>query len=219
MIYEAEKFFNFSFLIMEYIAHLSKDKKLAKLINGSEPLQLKFHKNICLRLCASIMSQQLSTKVAKVIYHRFLDLYGGKEPAPEQIVSTPFEKLRAIGLSNAKTQYVLNVAQFAIDHKLTDQKLKKMSNEEIIELLTQIKGVGRWTVEMLLMFTLGREDLFSVDDYGIQTAMKKIYKLDDRSKKEFREKMLKISQKWAPYRTYACLHLWHWKDNTPMLKK
>jgi DNA-3-methyladenine glycosylase II len=204
---------------MEYIAHLSKDKKLAKLINGSEPLQLKFHKNICLRLCASIMSQQLSTKVAKVIYHRFLDLYGGKEPAPEQIVSTPFEKLRAIGLSNAKTQYVLNVAQFAIDHKLTDQKLKKMSNEEIIELLTQIKGVGRWTVEMLLMFTLGREDLFSVDDYGIQTAMKKIYKLDDRSKKEFREKMLKISQKWAPYRTYACLHLWHWKDNTPMLKK
>jgi len=204
---------------MEYIAHLSKDKKLAKLINGSEPLQLKFHKNICLRLCASIMSQQLSTKVAKVIYHRFLDLYGGKEPASEQIVSTPFEKLRTIGLSNAKAQYVLNVAQFAIDHKLTDQKLKKMSNEEIIELLTQIKGVGRWTVEMLLMFTLGREDLFSVDDYGIQTAMKKIYKLDDRSKKEFREKMLKISQKWAPYRTYACLHLWHWKDNTPMLKK
>jgi DNA-3-methyladenine glycosylase II len=204
---------------MEYIAHLSKDKKLSKLINGSEPFQLKFHKNICLRLCASIMGQQLSTKVAKVIYHRFLDLYGGKEPTPEQIVSTPFEKLRAIGLSNAKTHYVLNVAQFAIDHKLMDKKLKKMDNEEIIELLTQIKGVGRWTVEMLLMFTLGREDLFSADDYGIQTAMKKIYKLNDTNKKEFKEKMLKISQKWAPYRTYACLHLWHWKDNTPVLKK
>jgi DNA-3-methyladenine glycosylase II len=204
---------------MEYIAHLSKDKKLSKLINGSEPFQLKFHKNICLRLCASIMGQQLSTKVAKVIYHRFLDLYGGKEPTPEQIVSTPFEKLRAIGLSNAKTHYVLNVAQFAIDHKLMDKKLKKMDNEEIIELLTQIKGVGRWTVEMLLMFTLGREDLFSADDYGIQTAMKKIYKLNDKNKKEFKEKMLKISQKWAPYRTYACLHLWHWKDNTPVLKK
>jgi DNA-3-methyladenine glycosylase II len=204
---------------MEYIAHLSQDKKLAKLINGSEPFQLKFHKNICLRLCASIMSQQLSTKVAKVIYHRFLDLYGGKEPTPEQIVVTPFDKLRAIGLSNAKTQYVLNVAQFAIDHKLTDQKLKKMSDEEIIELLTQIKGVGRWTVEMLLMFTLGREDLFSIDDYGIQTAMKKIYKIDDSNKKLFKEKILKISQKWTPYRTYACLHLWHWKDNTPVPKK
>jgi DNA-3-methyladenine glycosylase II len=200
---------------MDYVGHLTKDKKLAKLINGQEPFQLKFHKNICLRLCASIMSQQLSTKVAKVIYDRFLDLYGGEEPTPQQIVATPFEKLRGIGLSNAKSQYVLNVAQFAIDDELSDKRLKKMSNEEIIELLTQIKGVGKWTVEMLLMFTLGREDVFSVDDYGIQVAMKNIYKLDDSNKKELREKMLKLSTKWAPYRTYACLHLWHWKDNTP----
>lgn len=198
---------------MEYIAHLSKDKKLQKVINGHEPFTLKFHKNICLRLCASIMSQQLSTKVAAVIYKRFLELYDGKEPTPEQIIATPFEKLRGIGLSNAKAQYVLNVAQFAIDHKIDDKKLKKMSDEEIIELLTQIKGVGRWTVEMILMFTLGRPDLFAVDDYGIQVAMKKLYKLDDSNNKEFREKMLKLSQKWSPYRTYACLHLWHWKDS------
>jgi DNA-3-methyladenine glycosylase II len=204
---------------MEYIAHLSKDKNLAKLIAQHEPFTLKSHKNICLRLCASIMSQQLSTKVAQVLYRRFLEIYDGNEPTPEQIVATPFDKIRAVGMSNAKTQYVLNVAQFAIDHKLNDKKLKKMSDEEIIELLTQIKGVGRWTVEMLLMFTLGREDLFSVDDYGIQTVMKKIYKLDDGNKKEFREKILKISKKWTPYRTYACLHLWHWKDNAPLLKK
>lgn len=204
---------------MEYTSHLSKDKKLAKLIAQHEPFTLKSHKNICLRLCASIMSQQLSTKVAQVLYRRFLEIYNGREPTPEEIIATPFEKLRAIGMSNAKTQYILNVAQFAIDHKLTDKKLKKMSDEEIIELLTQIKGVGRWTVEMLLMFTLGREDLFSVDDYGIQTAMKKIYKLDDSNKKSFREKLLKLSGKWSPYRTYACLHLWHWKDNTPVLKK
>lgn len=204
---------------MEYIAHLSKDKKLAKLIAQQEPFTLKFHKNICLRLCASIMSQQLSTKVAQVLYRRFLELYDGNEPTPEQIVATPFDKLRAIGMSNAKTQYILNVAQFAIDHQLNDKKLKRMSDEEVIELLTQIKGVGRWTVEMLLMFTLGREDLFSVDDYGLQTAMKKIYKLDDSNKKDFRQKLLKISQKWSPYRTYACLHLWHWKDNAPVLKK
>jgi DNA-3-methyladenine glycosylase II len=161
------------------------------------------------------MSQQLSTKVAKVIFNRFLQLYGGEEPTPQQIVATPFDKLRAIGLSNAKTQYVLNVAQFAIDHKLDDKTLKKMSDEEIIELLTQIKGVGKWTVEMLLMFTLGREDLFAVDDYGIQVDMKKIYKLDDSNKKDFREKMLKISKKWSPYRTYACMHLWSWRDNKP----
>jgi DNA-3-methyladenine glycosylase II len=204
---------------MEYIAHLSKDKKLAKLIAQHEPFTLKSHKNICLRLCASIMSQQLSTKVAQVLYRRFLELHDGNEPTPEQIVATPFDKLRAIGMSNAKTQYILNVAQFAIDHQLTDKKLKRMSDEEVIELLTEIKGVGRWTVEMLLMFTLGREDLFSLDDYGLQTAMKKIYKLDDSNKKDFRQKLLKISQKWSPYRTYACLHLWHWKDNVPVLKK
>ncbi|MGV3527887.1 MAG: DNA-3-methyladenine glycosylase family protein [Flavisolibacter sp.] len=203
---------------MDYISHLSKDKKLARIINGAEPLQLRFHKNICLRLCASIMSQQLSVKVAKVIYHRFLELYGGEEPTPQQIIDTPFEKLRGVGLSNSKTQYVLNVAQFAIDHKLTDTKLKKMENEDIIELLTQIKGVGRWTVEMLLMFTLGREDVFAPDDYGIQVAMKKLYKLDDSNKKEFKEKMLKIATKWSPYRTYACLHLWDWKDNKPDVK-
>ena len=88
-----------------------------------------------------------------------------------------------------------------------------MPDEKVIELLTQIKGVGRWTVEMLMMFTLGREDIFAVDDYGIQVAMKKLYKLDDTNKKAFKEKMLKISGKWSPYRTYACLHLWKWKDD------
>ena len=198
---------------MSYKEHLAKDKKLAKLIEGHEDFELTFRKNICLRLCASIMSQQLSTKVAKVIFNRFLDLYGGKEPKPEQIASTPFDTLRAIGLSNAKTQYVLNVAAFAIENDLKDNRLKKMSDDEIIDLLTQIKGVGRWTVEMLLMFTLGREDIFAVDDYGIQMAMKKIYRIDDSNKKQMREKMLSISRKWSPYRTYACLHLWHYKDS------
>jgi DNA-3-methyladenine glycosylase II len=197
---------------MNYLEHLSKDKKLAKVIQAHEPFELKFHKNICLRLCGSIMSQQLSTKVASVIHKRFLSLYGGEEPTPQQIIDTPFEVLRGIGLSNAKAQYVLNVARFALDHHLDDQKLKKMGNEEIIELLTQIKGVGKWTVEMLLMFTLGREDVFSIDDYGIQMAMKKLYKLDNTDKKAFREKLVRISNKWSPYRTYACMHLWHWKD-------
>jgi DNA-3-methyladenine glycosylase II len=204
---------------MEYIEHLSKDKKLAKLIEGAEPFSLKFHKNICLRLCASIMGQQLSTKVARVIYHRFLELYGGKEPTRQEIAATPFEKLRSIGLSNAKAQYVLNVARFAIENDITDKKLKGMADEDVVELLTQIKGVGRWTVEMLLMFTLGREDLFSADDFGIQSAMKKLYNLDDSDRKAFKGKMMKISQKWAPYRTYACLHLWHWKDNVAAVKK
>ena len=190
---------------MDYLSHLSKDKKLAKMLTDHEPFKLKFHKNICLRLCASIMSQQLSTKVAKVIYHRFLELYGGEEPTPQQIVATPADKLRAIGLSNAKTQYVINVAQFAIDHKLDDKMLKKMTDEEIVALLTQIKGVGKWTVEMLLMFTLGKPDVFAVDDYGIQVAMKKLYKLDDSNKKVFKEKMLNISKKMVSLPN-LCLH-------------
>lgn len=197
---------------MHYIAHLSKDKTLKKILADQEAINLAAHKNICLHLCASIMSQQLSNKVAEVIYKRFLLLYGGNEPTPEQIMATPFELIRGIGLSGSKTKYVLNVAQFAIDHRLNDDKLTNMSNEEITDLLMQIKGVGKWTVEMLLMFTLGREDVFAVDDYGIQTTMKKIYNLDDSNKKEFRQQLLDISSKWAPYRTYACMHLWRWKD-------
>lgn len=197
---------------MDYITHLSTDRKLARVLAEQDPVELKSRKNIPLRLCASIMSQQLSTKVAKVIFTRFLELYDGKEPTPQQIVDTPYDTLKGIGLSNAKTLYILNVAHFAIEHKLDDKKIRKMSNEEIIDLLTQIKGVGKWTVEMLLMFTLGREDVFAVDDYGIQSAMKKIYKLDDTDKKAMKEAMLKISAKWSPYRTYACLHLWQWKD-------
>src|SRR5437763_17215193 len=115
---------------MDYISHLSKDKKLAKLISNHEPFQLKFHQNICLRLCASIMSQQLSTKVAQVLHRRFLELYGGEEPTPQQIVNLPFDTLRGIGLSNAKTRYVQNVAQFALEHGLDDEALRRMSDEE-----------------------------------------------------------------------------------------
>lgn len=200
---------------MSYIDHLCKDSRLRKVLAEQDALQLSSHKNIPLRLCASIMSQQLSTKVAKVIFHRFLSLYDGEEPTPEQIAATPLETLRGIGLSNAKAQYVLNVAAFCKEHELTDKRLKKMKDEEVIDLLTQIKGVGRWTVEMLLMFTLGREDVFAVDDYGIQVAMKNIYKLDDSNKKSFKAAMQKIAAKWAPYRTYACLHLWRWKDHSP----
>lgn len=199
---------------MSYKEHLSTDKKFAKII-GDELHELHLHKNIPLRLMASIMSQQLSTKVAKVIFHRFLDLYEKKEPKPQQVLDTPSETLRGIGLSNVKVSYVKNVAAFCIEHKITDKKLLAMENEDIIALLTQIKGVGKWTVEMLLMFSLGREDIFAVDDLGIMQAMVKIYKIDTSDKKQLKEKMLKISAKWSPYRTYACLHLWGWKDNVP----
>jgi len=203
---------------MHYIPHLSKDRKLKKLIEAGTPHQLKKRKNICTYLCASIMSQQLSTKVADVIYKRFIALYGGKEPAPQQILDTPSETLRGIGLSNAKVSYVKNVAQFEIEFGMDAKKLAKMSNEEVIEYLVVIKGVGRWTVEMLLMFALGREDVFAVDDLGIQNAMAELYKLDGSDKKQLKADMLRLSEKWSPYRTYACVHLWRWKDNAPLVK-
>ena len=199
---------------MHYIAHLSKDEKLKKLIEQHGIFKLKKQKNLYLYLCYSIMSQQLSTKVAKVIRQRFIDLYGG-EPTPQQIMDTPFEKLRAIGLSNAKVSYVQNVARFEIEKGMDHKKLSKMNNEEVIGYLTEIKGVGQWTVEMLLMFALGREDLFALDDLGLQQAVVGLYEIKFRKKKTMQAKILKIAEQWAPYRTYACMYLWRWKDNVP----
>ena len=197
-----------------YIAHLSKDKKLKRRIEERGEIPLNKKKNIPLHLCTSIMSQQLSVKVARVIYKRFLELYGKKEPTPRQIVDTPHETLRSIGLSNAKVSYVKNVAQFAIENDMSSRKLGKMSNEEVIEYLIPIKGVGRWTVEMLLIFTLGREDVFAPDDLGIQNFMVENFKLDTSNKKKLREDMLRISARWSPYRSFACLHIWNWENKS-----
>jgi len=206
---------------MDYRTHLAKDKKFKKLIADQEQQKVSKSKNVLYYLIASIMSQQLSAKVASTIKQRFIDLYDGRIPTAEEVAATPFETLRSIGLSNAKARYVHNVAQFAIGNGMDHRKLHRMDNESVIALLTQIKGVGRWTAEMLLMFGLGREDIFAIDDWGVQNAMIHIYKLDPTDKKAFREELLRISAKWSPYRTYACMHLWRWKDNapTPKLRK
>ena len=202
---------------MEHQTHLAKDRRLKKLIDQhAEPLTIKKQTDMVFYLTASIMSQQLSTKVAHSIRQRYLDLFDGPFPTPEQILDTPSATLRAIGLSNSKVSYVLNVARFAVEEGLDHQKLDQLDNEAAIAYLTRIKGVGRWTAEMLLMFGLGREDIFAIDDWGIQNAMIGIYKLDREDKKAFREKLLHISAKWSPFRTYACMYLWRYKDNQPV---
>jgi DNA-3-methyladenine glycosylase II len=155
---------------------------MKKLIGQHGVFKLNKQKNLCLYLCYSIMSQQLSTKVARVIRQRFLNIYGG-EPTPEQIVDTPFETLRAIGMSNAKVSYVQNVARFEIEKGMDHKKLAKLDNDEVIEYLTQIKGVGCSTTEMLLMFAHCREDEFALDDLGLQNAMIGLYELKHRKKK------------------------------------
>ena len=202
---------------MKHLSHLSKDKKLKKLIDAQPAFVLEKRNKVYLRLCSSILSQQLSTKVAKVLFNRFLELYNGKEPTLKQILNTPVQTFRSIGFSNAKASYVHNVCRFFIENKITDTRLHKLENEEVIELLTQIKGVGKWTVEMILMFTLGREDVFAMDDLGLKQGVIKLYNLKETDKKILHKKIEKISVKWSPYRTYACRYLWDWKDNPPDL--
>jgi DNA-3-methyladenine glycosylase II len=201
-----------------YVQHLSKDKKLKKLIKHHGHFKLTKQKNLCLYLCYSILSQQLSTKVARVIKQRFLNLYEGL-PTPQQIIETPFEKLRGVGMSNAKANYIQNVARFEIEFGMDHKKLSKKSNEEVIEYLTQIKGVGRWTTEMLLMFALCREDVFAIDDLGIRNAMIALYGIKTKDKKKQNKELLRISESWNPYRTYACMYMWRSLDNVPVVNK
>jgi DNA-3-methyladenine glycosylase II len=196
---------------MEYQEHLRKDKKFAPLLDDANH-SIKKRKNTPVRLMASIISQQLSTKVAAIIFSRFLDLFDGKEPSCAQVLECTNDELRSIGLSQSKVNYIQNVAQFFLEHNLTDKQLYAMEPDAIIEMLTQIKGVGKWTVQMLMLFSLGQEDVFAVDDLGIQQAMIRLYKIKYETKKELHAKMLTISSKWTPYRSYACLHLWQWKD-------
>ena len=196
---------------MSYKKHLQKDKRLAAILKGDTHV-LTLQKNIPIRLMASIISQQLSTKVAAIIYDRFLALYPGKKPTIQKVLDTSEETLRGIGISYAKIKYIYAVANFCQVHTITDKKLAQLPDEAIIDLLVQINGVGKWTVQMLLMFSLGRENVFAVDDLGIQQAMVKLYHLDPSNKKELKSKMLSISEAWSPFKTYACLHLWRWKD-------
>ena len=196
---------------MSYKKHLQKDKRLAAILKGDTHV-LTLQKNIPIRLMASIISQQLSTKVAAIIFDRFLDLYPGKKPTIQKVLDTSEETLRGIGISYAKIKYIYAVANFCQVHTITDKKLAQLPDEAIIDLLVQINGVGKWTVQMLLMFSLGRENVFAVDDLGIQQAMVKLYRLDPSNKKELKAKMLSISEAWSPFKTYACLHLWRWKD-------
>lgn len=196
---------------MEYKLHLNKDKKLATILIEADHI-IKRRKNTPVRLMASIISQQLSTKVAAIIFGRFIALFDGKEPSCEQVLACTNDQLRSIGLSQSKVNYIQNVAQFFITEKITDKQLYAMEPDAILDLLTQIKGVGKWTVEMLMLFSLGQEDVFAVDDLGIQQAMTRLYKIKFTTKKELHTKMLHLSKDWTPYRSYACLHLWQWKD-------
>lgn len=200
---------------MQHLLVLSKDAKLSKLITSIPPDQLHqtgIKSDLREYLVGSIISQQLSTKVAKVIQDRFLTLFKNKFPTNKAILKMEDEKLRAIGLSYQKLSYIKNIAAYFEENKLHRINWNELSDEEIMKLLIQIKGVGQWTTEMVLMFGLSRPDVFSPGDYGIQMAMKKLYKLNLEGK-ELQKKMIQIAEKWRPYRSHACMYLWAWKDS------
>ncbi|MBK9337369.1 MAG: DNA-3-methyladenine glycosylase 2 family protein [Lewinellaceae bacterium] len=193
------------------ILHLSKDDCLARLIQCTSVQSLLPSGKVYFELLESIVSQQLSVRAAATIFSRFCALFPDNYPAPEVLVAVKQEQLRAAGLSNQKANYLKNVAAFALENNLDKIPWQNYSDIEIINLLTQIKGVGRWTTEMILIFTLGRPDVFPIDDLGIQQGMIKLYGLPDTGK-ALRLRMQELSEPWQPYRSTASRYLWRWKD-------
>lgn len=166
-------------------------------------------------LLQSIVSQQLSVKAAETIFNRVLDMFPDRYPHPEWVLEIPTEQLRAAGLSYQKAGYFRNVAQYAMDKDLESIAWEKMDDEAIIALLGSIKGVGKWTVQMILIFTLGRPDVFPLDDFGIQQGMIRLFQLQEAAGRPLKNKMQVLSEPWQPYRSLAARYLWHWKDGAP----
>lgn len=193
--------------------HLNKDKKLKKVITKIGPIKAGKSEDLYFALMRAIVSQQLSVKAAATIFSRFLLLFKDGYPNAKEILKLKDEKLREAGLSYQKAGYLKNIARFSIEETLEYSQLKSMTDDELIEYLVQIKGVGRWTVEMLLMFSLGREDVFPKDDLGIQNGIVKLYGIQASNKKDLYAQMDLVAQKWKPYRTLACKYLWRYKDD------
>ena len=198
----------------EAMAVLDNDPILANIIRQGQPLHSSRSEDLYYKLLGSIVSQQLSTKVAAVIFRRFIALFPDDYPHPHLVQEAPDEALRGAGLSFQKIGYVRNVAAFAAAGHMAHATIDAMESEDLISHLTQIKGVGRWTVEMLLMFALERPDVFPVDDLGIQNAMKRHYGLAETGK-ALKLRMQEISVSWRPYRTIASKYLWQSLDNMP----
>lgn len=163
-------------------------------------------------LARAIVGQQLSTKAAASIWTKLLDQFGGRTPTPEQILRKRRETLRKAGLSAAKVEFLRDLAARLKGGELDLQRLSTLSDEDVIAELIEVKGIGRWTVEMFLIFHLGRPDVVSVGDLGIRRAVQLAYGMDDLPGPEELER---IAEEWRPHRTLACLYLWRSLANTP----
>lgn len=194
------------------IQHLIQDPKLKTVVATTEVEWPEAGGDIYYNLIRAIVFQQLSGKAASTIHGRFIDLFPDAYPFPEPLLELDLPTLRAAGLSRQKATYIQNVAEFFQRENLIGKDLVEMDDETVIRYLTQIKGVGRWTVEMLLMFTLDRPDVFPLDDLGVQQAIQLLYGFEAKGK-PLKKRMLEIAEPWRPYRTYASLYLWRWKDS------
>ncbi len=195
----------------EVIDHLSMDDRLKSVIQTTAVTFPETDGDVYARLITAIIYQQLSGKAASTIHGRFVQLFPDEYPAPGLLLSKDLATLRSVGLSRQKSGYLHNVAEFFQQEDILDRDWGDWEDEAIIKYLTQIKGVGKWTVEMLLMFTLKRTDILPVDDLGIQQAIQRLYGFEAKGR-HLKEKMLEIAEPWRPYRTYASLYLWRWKD-------
>jgi DNA-3-methyladenine glycosylase II len=192
------------------INHLKKsDRLLEQLIERIGAYQLskrQLEGDLFFCLSRSILHQQLSTKVAQIIHTRFLQLYPDTErPTAIDVLNTPDEILRSVGISRPKIAYLKDLARHEIAGLPTLEELQTWEDEAIIETLTRVKGIGRWTVQMLLIFDLKRWDVWPVDDLGVRSAIRKLYGLDALPKRQMTEQ---IGQKWKPYRSVVAWYLW-----------
>lgn len=159
-------------------------------------------------LIESVISQQLSVKASDTIFRRFKTLYTSQSfPTPQEVLSMDEQKIREAGISFQKISYIKNIATAFVNNEINIQEIKNMSDEEVILHLTQLKGVGEWTAEMILIFTLNRPDVFSLGDLGLRRAVKNLYGISDH------KDILALSGNWRPNRSTACWYLWRSLEN------
>ena len=190
---------------INYLSSLNVN--LSKFLKSYNVPNLPVEKNYFWSLCRSVIYQQISGKAAKKISERYLSLYAnGKEMLPNEVIDIDIEKIFNVGISRQKASYIKNIAH-AFNTKIIDEKnISKLDDQEIISQLTTIKGVGRWTAEMFLIFTLRRRDVFPVTDLGVQKGFQIFYSLDNLPTIEL---MNEKSESWKPYRTIMSLYLWY----------
>jgi DNA-3-methyladenine glycosylase II len=196
-------------IINQSIIHLMKDKKLKSLIDYYSKPKFINNSNYFDALSKSIIYQQLSGKVAKIIYTRFLFLFKNRVSNPIEYLSINNDDLRGVGLSKQKISYIENLSNYFINSE-ESLDLTTLSNEDVINELIIIKGIGRWTIDMFLMFTLFRTDILPVGDLGIKKSFKQLYDLKELPDEKY---MINQSKEWSPYRTIACCYLWMIIDN------